>query len=245
MSVSLREMLARLVSFAKRQERDDEFQEELNAHLQIATDEYRRRGVSAEEARRKALINLGGAAALKELHRDTRGMAGVASVLKDLRYAFRQLYKGPAFAATAVLSLALGIGGTTGIFSLVYSVLLHPYPYAGADRMVRLSIEDKSGNVRPVLLAGSEVQAMRSAEFVDDAIASQNWELNTTGSDLPEDVKAGLCYAECFDVLRLTSAARARLEAIRRFGEGRHTGRGGSHLFFLATALPRQNRRSR
>ncbi len=84
----------------------------------------------------------------------------------------------------------MGIGGTTGIFSLVYSVLLHPYPYAGADRMVQVSTEDKSGNVRPVLLTGSEVQAMRSAEFVDSAIAWQNWELNTTGGDLPEDIKA-------------------------------------------------------
>ncbi len=108
MSVSLREILARLVSFVRKQERDDEFQEELNAHLQIATDEYRRHGMSAEEARRKALIDFGGVAAATELHRDTRGIPGVESVLKDLRYAFRQLYRSPAFAATAVLSLALG-----------------------------------------------------------------------------------------------------------------------------------------
>lgn len=89
-----------------------------------------------------------------------------------------------------MLSLALGIGGTTGIFSLVYSVLLHPHTYLGAERMVRLSTEDKSGNLRPLTLTGSEVHAMRNAQFVDDVIAWQNWELNTTGSDLPEDVKA-------------------------------------------------------
>jgi predicted permease len=183
-------MLGRLVSFVKRQQRDDDFQEELNAHLQLATEEYRRRGMREDEARRRALIDFGGVEAAKEVHRHARGMAGVESVLNDLRYAFRQLCQSPVFAATAVLSLALGIGGTTGIFSLIYSVLLHPYAYAGADRMVQVSTENESGNLRLVSLGGSQVQVMRKAKFVDDAIAWQNWALNTTGGDLPEDVKA-------------------------------------------------------
>lgn len=89
MRVSLREMLARLVSIAKKRERDDYFRDELNAHLQIATDEYRQRGMSAEEARRRALIDFGGVSSAQELHRDARSMPGVESVLKDLRYAFR------------------------------------------------------------------------------------------------------------------------------------------------------------
>ena len=76
-------MLARLVSFARREKRDDDFREELNAHLQLATDEYLRRGLNADEARRKALIDFGGVVAAEELHREVRGLAGVESVEVD------------------------------------------------------------------------------------------------------------------------------------------------------------------
>ncbi|MDQ2842254.1 MAG: ABC transporter permease, partial [Acidobacteriota bacterium] len=108
----------------------------------------------------------------------------------DIRYAFRQLWKSPGFTLTAVISLALGIGATTAVFSVIYAVLIHPFPYAAADRIIRSATEDKGGNLRPAALTGSQLQLIRKANCVEDAVAWLNWELNTTGSDLPEDVKA-------------------------------------------------------
>ncbi|HEY3937065.1 MAG TPA: ABC transporter permease, partial [Bryobacteraceae bacterium] len=111
-------------------------------------------------------------------------------IATDIRYAFRQLWKSPGFTLTAVVSLALGIGATTAVFSVIYAVLIHPFPYAAADRIIRIATKDKGGNLRPVALTGSQLQLIRKANCVEDAVAWLNWELNTTGSDLPEDVKA-------------------------------------------------------
>jgi len=78
-------------------------------------------------------------------------------LLQDLRYAMRQLLKSPGFAITAVLSLTLGIGATTAIFSVVYSILLDPYPYRDADRMVHVELRDKSDRGPLLFVNGSEV----------------------------------------------------------------------------------------
>jgi predicted permease len=108
----------------------------------------------------------------------------------DIRYAFRQLWNNPGFTLTAVVSLALGIGTTTAVFSVVYAVLIEPFPYVAADQIVRISTDDKGHNLRPVSLTGSQLQLVRKATCVKSAVAWLNWELNTTGNDLPEDVKA-------------------------------------------------------
>jgi predicted permease len=114
----------------------------------------------------------------------------LGQIATDIRYACRQLWNSPGFAFTAVISLALGIGATTAVFSVMYAVLIDPFPYASADRIIRISTEDKGGNLRPVFLTGSQLELIRKASCVESAVAWLNWELNTTGSDLPEDVKA-------------------------------------------------------
>ncbi len=110
--------------------------------------------------------------------------------LQDLRYGLRQLGKSPGFTATAILSLALGIGATTAVFSVVYAVLLDPYPYAGSDRMVHLYAKDKAGVDRWLGLTGPQYQQYRIAHSVESAVAEDQWNLTTTGGDLPEDVSA-------------------------------------------------------
>ena len=110
--------------------------------------------------------------------------------LQDLRYGLRQLKKSPGFTATAILSLALGIGATTAVFSVVYAVLLDPYPYADSNHMVHLFAKDKAGEDRWIGLTGTQYQQYRNAKSVESAVAEDQWNLTTTGGELPEDVNA-------------------------------------------------------
>ena len=112
------------------------------------------------------------------------------AVLQDLRFAWRQLRTSPGFAAVAILSLAFGIGATCAVFSVVYAVLVNPYPYANSDRMVHLVVKDKSNNQRWISLTGSQLQQLRKANSVESVAAMDEWNLTTTGGDLPEDVTA-------------------------------------------------------
>ena len=112
----------------------------------------------------------------------------MATLLQDLRYALRQLLKSPGFTLTAVISLMLGIGATTAVFSVVYAVLMNPYPYAAPDRMVHLSLKSKSGQNRGFGLTADQWQELRKSPVVEDAVITDEWSLTVTGHDLPEDV---------------------------------------------------------
>jgi hypothetical protein len=110
------------------------------------------------------------------------------TLLQDFRYSFRQLRKSPGFTLTAVISLALGIGATTAVFSVVYAVLMDPYPYANADRMAHMVVKDKAGQDRYIALTGRQIQELRQSPVVDDFIGFDYRSLMVTGHDLPEDV---------------------------------------------------------
>ncbi|HVP55377.1 MAG TPA: ABC transporter permease [Candidatus Eisenbacteria bacterium] len=112
------------------------------------------------------------------------------SLLQDLRYGFRQLRKSPGFALTAIISLALGIGATTAVFSVVYAVLLDPYPYANSDRMVHMVVKLKSGPERWLGFTASQYQTLLQSHAIESAVAEDGWSLTTTGGDLPENVEA-------------------------------------------------------
>jgi predicted permease len=109
-------------------------------------------------------------------------------LLADSIFAFRQLRKSPAFALTAILSLALGIGATTAVFSVVYGVLMNPYPYQDADRMVHLVLKDKAGNKHWPGLNGPQIRQIRQARSIESVAGEDEWNLTTTDEDLPEDV---------------------------------------------------------
>jgi putative ABC transport system permease protein len=96
----------------------------------------------------------------------------------------------PGFAITALISLALGIGATTAVFSVIRAVLMNPYPYVSADRIVFVSTQDKAGNENLPQVTGSQLQQLRNAKSADSVLALQGWELSTTGSNVPEDVRA-------------------------------------------------------
>jgi predicted permease len=117
---------------------------EIASHLSLLEDEYRRRGQSADEARRSARIALGGVEQTKELHRDARSIPWLADLVADTRYAARSFARTPSFTIVAVLTLALGIGATTAIFTLVHRVLLNALPVAEPEQLVELGCIDRN-----------------------------------------------------------------------------------------------------
>lgn len=112
---------------------------------------------------------------------------------QDLRYALRQLVRNPRFTLTAVISLALGIGATTAVFSVIYAALLNPYPYPTADRIVRLSIPTKASPNETIGLNGAQVMQVQQLQAVQSVIAMDYQAMTVTGREFPENVnKIGL-----------------------------------------------------
>jgi putative ABC transport system permease protein len=110
-------------------------------------------------------------------------------MLQDLAFSWRELRKNPGLAVTAILSLTLGIGATTAVFSVIYALLVNPYPYLGAERMVYLSVLNERGDNRGVGVTGDQYKILRQAKCIESLAASWGtWNLTTTGEDLPEDV---------------------------------------------------------
>ncbi len=147
--------------FFVRTARDRERADELEAHLQLVIDEYIARGARPDEARRRARLALGNPRALREEIDDMDRPPLVDTLARDLRYAFRMLRRSPAFAATAVITLALVIGGNTAVASLADSLLLKPLPYPRPDRLA-------------VVL--TNVRGVGSAPSTNDSQDGTSWE---------------------------------------------------------------------
>jgi putative ABC transport system permease protein len=114
----------------------------------------------------------------------------MASLWTDLRFAVRELRKRPGFTLTAVLSLALGIGATSAVFSVIYAVLIDPFPYPGADRIMEIRLVDREGHDRFAGPTGPQADMLRQARSTEDIVLMDWWNLTTTDGDLPEDVQA-------------------------------------------------------
>ena len=137
----LRRFVKRLTSWARTERDEERLRAEIEAHLALQAEDNLRAGLSPEEARRQAILKFGAVEAIKEDYRDQRGLPFVEALLHDTRYALRRLRKCPAFTATVVLTLALGIGATISIFTLVYAVLLKSLAVADPAELYRLEKE--------------------------------------------------------------------------------------------------------
>jgi predicted permease len=155
MFTALKQFTAWLRAFLRTRDLDRDFEQELDAHIAMLTEDNIGRGMTHEEARRSALIRVGAGASLKDQHREARGLPALETAWRDVRYALRMLSRAPAFSAMAILTLALGIGANTAVFSALDAVLLRPLPFPDSDRLVRLRQRDQKGsetNIAPIRL---------------------------------------------------------------------------------------------
>ena len=167
-----------------------EVEEELQFHIDAYAEDLVQRGMEPAEAARKARVELGHPGVQKEKYRDAIGLRLFDEIGGDVRYGLRSLYKHPSVSVVAALSLALGIGATTAMFSLIYATLLHPFPYAGADRIVNPRVIDEKHPQIPTwfALTPAQFESFRKAKSIDSVLGFFVADLETTGGDIPDDV---------------------------------------------------------
>lgn len=140
----------RLLDLARRKRLDVELDAELDHHFEALVREHQSRGLTSEAARTQARRDIGGLTHVKEAYRDQRGLPAINAIWQDVHYAMRALRRSPGFATVAILTLALGVGGNTAVFSVVNAVLLKPLPYPDPGRVVSLAGADTSIETGPI-----------------------------------------------------------------------------------------------
>jgi predicted permease len=179
---------------------ESELARELNAHLTLLEDEFQRRGLSPADARLAAQRAFGGVEQAKERQRDARSFRWIDDAKRDLRYALRTFRRSPGFAATAVVSLAVGIAAATGLFSIVNAALLHPFPFTDITRIIWLDMNDK-GKPRGLSVTVPQLVALQQSDVLDGAFASNGWPMTLTGRGVPEAVPTQEISADGLNVL--------------------------------------------
>ena len=198
----LRKLAASLRSLRSKGQADGELDDEIAFHIARETEENLRRGMAPEEARRAALVRFGGVEKTKEESREASRAVLLETVLQDVRYGLRSLRKNPGYAAAAILTLALGIGANTAIFSVVHGVLLQSLPYGGGDRLVRVRVDAPGAGISDGRFSPPEMDDIRTRARTLDAVSEYHsmWFV-LLGRPEPERVQTGVVSANFFDLL--------------------------------------------
>ncbi len=186
----LSDLVFRLRSLFRRNTVEAELDDELRFHFEQQVEKCIRSGMTREEARRQARLSVGGIDQVKEECREERGVQHMENLLQDLRYGWRMLVKKPAFTIVAVLTLALGVGANTAIFSIVNAVLLRSLPYRDPDRLVRIFFNEPGVGLRDVRFSKPELDDLQTrAGVFEDVTPIFEGSENLTGAGQPERVE--------------------------------------------------------
>jgi predicted permease len=206
--------------FFRRQREERDLDDEIASAVELLVEEKVAAGVTAEEARRAAAIELGGAEQVKEAVRDVRPGRFLEQAWQDLRYAARGLAKSPTFTAVAVLTLALGIGANSAIFSVLDAVLIRPLPYARPERLVMIWSEFRSAGQKRVPSAGPQfAELARRTRLLQDVAGVWVGRAALTGDGEPEQIRIGSVTANFLSIFGVAPAA-GRLFAPSDEGRG-------------------------
>lgn len=207
----MRALLIRLAGLFRTKHYEQEMAEELESHLEMAIEDNLRSGMTPQEARRQALIKLGGLEQTKEIYRDRRGLPFLETLFQDFRYGLRMLVKDPGFSVVAVVTLALGIGANATVFSMVNGLMLRPPEIEDPSRVVAVLMTDPAKGPG----WGWDMKAVSAPDFVAWREQSRSFsgmvasELDTfalTGEGEPERVPGMRVSADYFDVLGVGAA---------------------------------------
>jgi putative ABC transport system permease protein len=217
-----RAWLRRVMSVGRQDRLDRELAHELEAHLEMHIDDNRRLGMSADEARRQALIKLGGVEQVKETYRDRRGLPVLEIALKDLRFALRLMRRSPGFSAVILATLAVGIGANTVMFSVVNTLLLRALPYHEPDRLMSVRtvnvVRQQPGRTAPPDFYAYRTQN-RSLKQLDAFYVRA---YNLTGSGGPERIPTLIVSAGFLSTLGIQpSVGRAFVRQDEQWGSHR------------------------
>jgi putative ABC transport system permease protein len=182
----LRRFLIRLLNSATRRSADQRLRDEIAEHLALQIEENLSAGMAPAEARRQAALKLGSAQAIRERHHDEQSLPFFENLLFDLRYAVRMLLRSPGFSFIAIATMALGIGNTTAIYSVIDATLLHPLPYPNPDELVRIQDDLPGVGAQGVGISVPEWRDLESSGIFQSAsITGTGANVNLTGSAQP------------------------------------------------------------
>src|SRR6266700_5174072 len=191
----------RLRSLFRRAQEDRELDDEMRDHLERKTEEYVAQGMRQEEAYRRARLDLGGTEQTKAKCRDARRVNWIQDFVQDLRFSLRMLRKSPGFIGVAIFTLALGIGATTAIFSVVDSLLLRPLPYPNSDRIVRIWNTFSPRGLTELTASEPEFLEYRQSQTVAHVAGFALGSLTLTGNGDPARLSVTWGTSDFFAVL--------------------------------------------
>jgi putative ABC transport system permease protein len=196
----LRAILLRLTGLFDKSRGDREFSEELESHLQLQIDDNLRAGMMPDEARRQALIALGGIDSATEQYRDIRGLPVVETILQDVRYALRMMRRNPGFTIVVVLTMALGIGANSAIFTIINGVLLRRLPFPDTDRLISSAPRHDTFGLRPATWP-DYVDWRDQSTRLEGLAGAWSQAFNVTRVDEPERLAGNAVTTNYFSIL--------------------------------------------
>ncbi|PWT89341.1 MAG: hypothetical protein C5B54_09065 [Acidobacteria bacterium] len=196
----MRRILNAIRNLVQKRRLDQELDDELDFHLSLQIEENLRKGMTEEEARRHAFIALGGRQQNKEQCREVRAGAFVDTLFQDLRYAIRSLLRSPGLLIVILLTLALGIGASTAIFTVIQAVLLRPLPYPDSERLMTIWMRDKDRSMGQTNYATYQDWKERLHSFQSIAVMS-TWEPTLQGYGEPTPLEGLSVSREFFSLL--------------------------------------------